>query len=41
MNFQPMLQEVAPAEESKITEFMHEETAQKEDARQVIAAAAQ
>ena len=41
MNFQPMLQEVAPVEESKITEFMHEETAQKEDARQVIAAAAQ
>ena len=34
----PIPQEVAPVEESKITELMQEETAKKADAPQVIAA---
>ena len=38
-NDQPIPQEVATVEESKITELMHEETAQKEDAPQFIVAA--
>ena len=40
-NDQPIPQEVATVEESKITELMHEETAHKEDAPQFIVAAAE